>query len=52
MSATMTVLNKTEIQEHLRKLNAELRTKPVGSKSREDREIAKDRWVRLLRSSK
>ena len=41
-----------EIQEHIRKLNEELRTKPVGSKSREDREIAKDRWMRLLRASK
>jgi hypothetical protein len=47
-----TTANEIErnIEEHIRKLNEELRTKPVGSPGREDREIAKDRWVRLLRA--
>jgi hypothetical protein len=43
---------KTEIQSHIDRLNAELRTKRIGSKAREDREIAKDRWTRLLRATK
>jgi len=49
MNATPTT-NEIEIEEHIRKLNEELRTKPLGSPSREDREIAKDRWIRLLRA--
>jgi len=43
---------RDEIQGHIRKLDEELRTKPIGSPTRVDRELAKDRWTRLLKATK
>jgi hypothetical protein len=53
MNATPTPTpTRDEILTHIRKLNEELRTKPIGSPTRTDRETAKDRWIRLLKATK